>query len=219
MSEQKIIGIFGCEQTDLCIYLASILENMRNRVLVIDNSFEQKMRFCIPRPNENMNIVTYKNVDYTTLCERSLWNKEGYDFTIVDLGNWPDEKSMSDCDELICALNCEKCEIEKYRELLLHLEHPVSILFRDFCKNYMSTEKIKKILEEENCFVLDQMFLPFSEADECCRLLMQFEGYRNFANLSREFEKVLFHLCRNISGQDYKEVLMGVRRAKRGECF
>ena len=83
----------------------------------------------------------------------------------------------------------------------------------------MSTEKIKKILEEENCFVLDQMFLPFSEADECCRLLMQFEGYRNFANLSREFEKVLFHLCRNISGQDYKEVLMGVRRAKRGECF
>ena len=83
----------------------------------------------------------------------------------------------------------------------------------------MSTEKIKKILEEENCFVLDQMFLPFSEADECCRLLMQFEGYRNFENLSREFEKVLFHLCRNISGQDYKEVLMGVRRAKRGECF
>ena len=55
MSKQKIIGIFGCEQTDLCIYLASILENMKNSVLVIDNSFEQKMRFCIPRPNEKMN--------------------------------------------------------------------------------------------------------------------------------------------------------------------
>lgn len=52
MSKQKIIGIFGCEQTDLCIYLANILENMKNSVLVIDNSFEQKMRFCIPRPNE-----------------------------------------------------------------------------------------------------------------------------------------------------------------------
>lgn len=46
MSKQKIIGIFGCEQTDLCIYLASILENMKNSVLVIDNSFEQKMRFA-----------------------------------------------------------------------------------------------------------------------------------------------------------------------------
>ena len=45
MSEQKIIGIFGCEQTDLCIYLASILENMRNRVLVIDNSFDHKKSF------------------------------------------------------------------------------------------------------------------------------------------------------------------------------
>ena len=107
MSKQKIIGIFGCEQTDLCIYLASILENMKNSVLVIDNSFEQKMRFCIPRPNEKMNMITYKNVDYTALCERSLWKTEGYDYVIVNLGSWPDEKSVTDCDELICALNCE----------------------------------------------------------------------------------------------------------------
>ena len=196
MSKQKIIGIFGCEQTDLCIYLASILENMKNSVLVIDNSFEQKMRFCIPRPNEKMNTITYKNVDYTALCERSLWKTEGYDYVIVNLGSWPDEKSVTDCDELICALNCEKCEIEN-----------------------MSAGGIRKLFVDENCFVLEQLFLPFSEADECSRLMMQFEGYRNFANLSKEFEKVLFHLCRNISEQDYREVLMGVRRAKRGECF
>lgn len=92
MSKQKIIGIFGCEQTDLCIYLASILENMKNSVLVIDNSFEQKMRFCIPRPNEKMNMITYKNVDYTALCERSLWKTEGYDYVIVNLGSWPDRE-------------------------------------------------------------------------------------------------------------------------------
>ena len=165
MSKQKIIGIFGCEQTDLCIYLASILENMKNSVLVIDNSFEQKMRFCIPRPNEKMNTITYKNVDYTALCERSLWKTEGYDYVIVNLGSWPDEKSVTDCDELICALNCEKCEIEKYREFILHIEHPVSVLFRDFCKSYMSAGGIRKLFVDENCFVLEQLFLPFSEAD------------------------------------------------------
>jgi len=83
----------------------------------------------------------------------------------------------------------------------------------------MSAGGIRKLFVDENCFVLEQLFLPFSEADECSRLMMQFDGYRNFANLSKEFEKVLFHLCRNISEQDSKEVLMGVRRAKRGECF
>lgn len=46
MSKQKIIGIFGCEQTDLCIYLASILENMKNSVLVIDNSLSRKCDFA-----------------------------------------------------------------------------------------------------------------------------------------------------------------------------
>ena len=53
-------------------------------------------------------MITYKNVDYTALCERSLWKTEGYDYVIVNLGSWPDEKSVTDCDELICALNCEK---------------------------------------------------------------------------------------------------------------
>lgn len=219
MNKQKVIGIFGCEQTDLCIYLASILENMKYRVLVIDNSFEQKMRFCIPRPDEKMNIITYKNIDYRSLCEHSQWKSKDYDFTIVDLGSWPDEKSMSDCDELICVLNCEKSEMEKYRELVSHIRHPVSVLFRDFCKKYMSTGGIKKTFASENCFLLEQLFVPFCEEDECSRLMMQFDGYRNFANLSREFEKVLFHLCKNISEQNYREVLSGVRRAKRGECF
>jgi len=46
------------------------------------------MRFCIPRPNEKMNMITYKNVDYTALCERSLWKTEGYDYVIVNLGSW-----------------------------------------------------------------------------------------------------------------------------------
>lgn len=144
MSKQKIIGIFGCEQTDLCIYLASILENMKNSVLVIDNSFEQKMRFCIPRPNEKMNMITYKNVDYTALCERSLWKTEGYDYVIVNLGSWPDEKSVTDCDELICALNCEKCEIEKYREFILHIEHPVSVFIPGFLQKLYECRRNQK---------------------------------------------------------------------------
>lgn len=219
MSEQKIIGIFGCEQTDICIYLANILENMKYHVLVIDNSFEQKMRFCIPRPREKLNTITYKNVDYMALCGQKFWKSEHYDVTIINLGSWPDEQHLSFCDELICAVYCEKCEMEKYDTLIAHVERPTIILFRDFCKNYMNSRKIRDCFSENNCFVTERFFLPFSETDECSRLMMQFDGYHNFLNLSREFEKVLFYLCRNISECGTKQILNGMRRAKKGECL
>ena len=219
MSKHKIIGIYGCEQTDICIYLGSILENMNSRVLIIDNSFEQKMRFCIPRPDEAMSIITYKNVDYRTQTESVLWRDGDYDYTIINLGSWPDEEAFANCDELVCVIMCEKYELEKYRDLVAGTRIPVSLLFRNFCRSYMSMKGFRKFIPDDNCFILERLFLPFSEEDECCRMMMQYDGYHNFLNLSREFEKVLLHLCRTISEREFREIVNGMRRAKRGECL
>lgn len=219
MKTSRIIGIFGCEQTDICIYLASILENMKKHVLVIDNSFEQKMRFCIPRPEEKLKLITYKDVDYISHCETLSFGRDEYDYVIVNFGTWPEEAELELCNELICVMNCEISQIRNYREMLEGLKRPISILFRNYCKNYMDSTKITKQLGETSCFVVERIFLPFSELDECIRIMMQAEGYQNFAGISREFEKVLFHLCRTICEDDYAKVLSGIRRAKRGECF
>lgn len=219
MEQPKVIGIFGCNQTDICIYLASILENMRRRVLVIDNSFEQKMRFCIPRPEREMNTVTYKDIDYRMRCAKETWRTAGYHYVIVDLGRMPDDGSRMACDELVCALHCEKSELEDYRVLIGELKRPVTLLFRDFCRSYMRAAGFLKAFSADNCFVQRRLFLPFCETDECSRLMMQFDGYRNFRSLSKEFEKALFHLCRIVSDGDCGEILNGLRRARKGECF
>ena len=100
-------------------------------------------------------------MDYTALCERSLWKTEGYDYVIVNLGSWPDEKSVTDCDELICALNCEKCEIEKYREFILHRTSGQCFI-PGFLQKLYECRIIRKLFVDENCFVLEQLFLPFS---------------------------------------------------------
>ena len=120
---KRIIGIFGCEQTDLCIYLASILENMKKRVLVVDNSFEQKLQLCIPKPEKELNIVTYKNVDYTWQATEAMWRNQEYDFVIIDFGGWPEESELILCHELICVLKCEYYYIMKYREMSTPIEH------------------------------------------------------------------------------------------------
>ena len=219
MSKQKIIGIFGCEQTDICIYLASILENMKTHVLVVDNSFEQKMQFCIPRPEKQLPIVTYKNVDYMLHCDKDAWSVTGYDYIIINLGSWPGEEDLEACDELLGVMNCELAQIINYRELIGKLKRPTSIVFRNYCRRYMDARKITEQLGVDNCFVAEHFFLPFSEEDECCRLTMQAEGYQSFTNISKEFEKALFRICRTICNQDFSKVLGGLRRAKKGECF
>ena len=114
MTKSKIIGIFGCEQTDICIYLASILENMKLHVLVMDYSFEQKMQFCIPSPEKNLKVVTHKNVDYMLHCDGKEWPQQEYDFMIINLGSWPQEEAFSQCDELIGVMNCEFAQIVNY---------------------------------------------------------------------------------------------------------
>ena len=76
MSENKIIGLFGVCQTDICIYVASILQNAGCRVCVVDNSFEQAMHFCIPHPAEKLLTITYKKIDYEVGLLTRIFQKE-----------------------------------------------------------------------------------------------------------------------------------------------
>ena len=124
----KIIGLFGCGQSDLCIYLASILENMKYRVLVIDNSKEQKIRLCIPKPEEDISTITYQNVDYTFLRPHSEWLHYAYDFIVVDMGEAPKEDALALSDFLIGVLDCELYSVERYRNIYMQIKIPIHII-------------------------------------------------------------------------------------------
>lgn len=219
MKQPKVIGIFGWEQTDLCIYLASILENMRYHVLVIDNSTDQKMDCCIPRPEAELNIVNYKGVDYRFLVPYEEWTAQEYDFVIVDMGGKPRVEELSVCEEIFLVTGCDYVCIRKYRELMLQMKKPMAVIIRNYQREMMMEKQIVKQLEEENCFVMEHYFLPSDPWDESRRIAMQYQGYRDCRDLSREFEKLLFHLGCMLAQQGYRAVLAGISRAKKGECY
>lgn len=219
MNRAKVIGIFGWEQTDICIYLASILENMRYHVLVIDNSTEQKMDCCIPKPAKELNIVTYKDVDYQWKIPKEKWAVDAYDFVIADLGEAPGVAEFEKCDEIFLVTGCGYGCIKKYRNLMLEVKRPMAVIIRNYHREMMLEKQIIGQLEEENCFVMEHYILPYDAWDESGRILMQYRGYENCACLSKEFEKLLFHLGCMLGERDYHTVLAGIHRAKRGECY
>ena len=218
MSEKKILGLFGVCQTDICIYVASILQNAGYRVCVVDNSYEQAMHFCIPHPAEKLPTITYKKIDYECLVPTERWLEKDYDYLIVDLGVWPSEEALHACNEIFLVMDCAVAQIFRYRDLMKRVALPMNVILRDVCAEAVSSKRIFSILQEENCFVVDSYVLPFHEDDMACRVCMQYQGYQSFSHLSLPFEKMLMKICVSLTTCEDSQILRSFRRARKGAC-
>ncbi|MBO5245906.1 MAG: hypothetical protein J6B28_01450 [Eubacterium sp.] len=218
MSEKKIVGLFGVSQTDICIYLASILQNMGYRVCVLDNSYEQAMYYCIPHPAEKLLTITYKKIDYERLVPAECWQEKEYDYLLVDMGVWPPQTDLTLCDEIFLVMDSAVAQIERYRKLMERVALPMNVIVRDIYPEAVNAKRILEMLQEENCFVVDKYVLPFHEEDSICRIGMQHQGYRNFSRLSVPFEKILLKICAVLTEGDTTVIWRSFKRARRGEC-
>lgn len=218
LSETKIIGLFGVCQTDICIYLASILQNAGYRVCVIDNSFEQAMHFCIPHPAEKLLTITYKKIDYECLIPAECWQQKEYDYLIADLGVWPAEDELHACDEIFLVMDCAIAQVYRYRELMKRVALPMNVILRDVFVEAVSAREVFSILQEENCFVVDSYVLPFHEDDIAGRISMQYQGYLSFTHLSVPFEKMLVKICTQLAACEDALILRSFKRARKGAC-
>ena len=218
MSETKIIGFFGTNQTDVCIYVGAILQNLDYRVCVVDNSYEQAMQFCIPKPLERIPTITYKNIDYERLVSYEQWTEKEYDFLLVDLGVWPQDEALKQCREVYLITDCAIAQVKRYRELMCRVKIPMNVIVRDVCADAVSAKKIINLLQEENCFIMEWYGLPWHEEDATNRLLMQYYGFQNFNRLSHAFEKILIRICHSIAECESTVIWKSYRRAKKGEC-
>lgn len=218
MSIRKKVGLFGVGQTDICIYLASILQNMGYRICVLDNSYEQAMHYCIPRPAEQLPTITYKNIDYEQLVPVVRWQEKDYDYLIIDLGVWPSDEALAACDELYLVMDCAIAQISRYRQLMTRVGIPMSVILRDVCSEAVKAKRILSMLQEENCFVVDSYVLPLCEEDIAGRLMMQYQGYQRLFHLSGNFEKMLVNICRTLADCEAGIIWRSLRRARKGEC-
>ena len=218
MSEKKIIGFFGVSQTDICIYVASILQNAGYRVCVVDNSYEQAMHYCIPHPAEKLLTITYKKIDYERLVPADCLQTKDYDYLIVDLGVWPPEEALRICTEIFLVMDCAIAQIFRYRELMKRIALPMNVILRDVCAEAVSARRVFAMLQEENCFMVDSYVLPLNEEDIANRFYMQYQGYQSFAQLSVPFEKMLMKICRGLAGCDESLIWRSFKRARKGVC-
>ena len=213
----KLIGFYGIAQTDICIYTASVLQNMGFSVAVYDNSYEGATEFCIPRPVEILSPVNYKNIDYYRL-KKPADREIDYDFICLDMGVWPERQALSECDFTILVTDPTLSILSKYREYMKGIELPTRVVLRGIDHDMVPVKKVQHILEEENPFVECFEVLHFNDEDEILRVSMQYYGFRDFMRISKDMERIIKGIVEEATDAAKIVVNKAINRARRGAC-
>lgn len=162
---KKVGFIGGTDKTNLLIYIAKLLDDLNKKVLVIDTTFMQKMRYIVPSINPTKSYITYyENIDFAigfnNIQEimRYLGVKDEqeenipYDFVLIDIDSAEaiENFQIEDTKENFFVTTFDMYSLQKGIEIL---------------KNLPKTMNLSKILHNYNMQKDDEQYLLYLTAD------------------------------------------------------
>lgn len=208
----KKIGFIGAfEKTDLIIYAAKIMVEVKKRVLVIDTTILQKARYIVPSINPTKFYVTdYEGIDIAVGFEdlesidKYLNNiKKNYDIVLIDIDSPKMFKTfnMSNADKLYFVTAFDNFSLRKGIEIIGNMEQRIrmtKILFeRDFFEEedeYLNLLSLTFPVEWE----VEKLYFPYDQGDLTAIIENQRLAKIKFKNLSEQYRDSLFVLVQEI---------------------
>ena len=213
----KTIGFIGAyDKTDLILYVAKILTTLKQKVLVIDSTINQKARYIVPVINPTVEYVTefeeidiavgFENISdikkYLGLSEEQ--NME-YDIILIDTDNYKGFNSfqLKEANKNYFVTSFDNYSLKKGLEILAGLKEPLSLT-----KVYFSKEMLKEEDDYLNFLSLGykviwneyRLYFPIENGD----LTVIYENQRvakiKFKKLSVQYKDGLAYLAEEILG-------------------
>ncbi len=163
---KKVGFLGGTDKTNLIMYIAKILMDLGKKVLVVDTTLMQKVRYVVPTINPTKSYVTdFEDVDYAIGFEniqdlkKYLGLKETletenmpYDYMLVDIDNAKaiEDFEIEDTKENYFVTTFDMYSLQKGVEILRNLSH---------------TMNLSKILLDYNMKKENEEYLLFLSAD------------------------------------------------------
>lgn len=219
MNNKRIIGLFGARQTDICLFLAALFQNLGLSVLVIDNSYEMLMAYCIPGAKNTSEYVEHKGISVKIHLEPEKWMKAVQDIVIVDMGSWPSDEAMYQCDEIYLVYDISIAMMDKYKNLISRVELPVSLIFRNICEDAISPANLMHMFSNDNPFIYEYHILRPNEDDMINQTMMQFHGFYRFIYISDDMQRLLLAIARSNCIVGESRLLKALKNAQRGGVY
>lgn len=217
----KKIGFVGAyDKTNLIMYIAKILQNMNNRILVIDGTILQKMRYVVPTiSHAKLYITEFEKIDFAvgfqnmeqimqylqlnTIDEESL----PYDYVLVDIDNRVALKTFDvvDSTKMYFVTSFDIYSLKRGIDIFSNLEEQV-----DLTKILYSNNVTKEDIEYLNYLSLEkkikwddiEIYAPMLETDNRAIEENQRIDKIRIKKLSNSYQQTLIYVVQNITEEN-----------------
>ena len=148
----KKIGFIGAyDKTDMLLNIAKILTTMKNRVLIIDSTINQKARYVVPSMNPTVSYITsfedidvaigFNSIEEIKKYEGTTGNLE-YDILLVDSDTEEriEEFELSKADKNYFVTSFDIYSLKRGVEILRGLENQLNLTKILFTKEMLKEE-------------------------------------------------------------------------------
>lgn len=148
----KKIGFIGAyDKTDMLLNIAKILTTMKNRVLIIDSTINQKARYVVPSMNPTVSYITsfedidvaigFNNIEEIKKYEGTTGNLE-YDILLVDSDTEEriEEFELNKADKNYFVTSFDIYSLKRGVEILRGLENQLNLTKILFTKEMLKEE-------------------------------------------------------------------------------
>lgn len=218
--------------TDLLHYTSKVITTTGKRVLLVDGTDEQYIRYGTPLPNETLKVVEFEGFDVAigfkeiNELEVFLAEEPAYDHVIVQisepkfLGNY----DLSRFENRFISTTSEKRSIEKTLTVLHALldgtENESKFEFMRIAMNRVETDiaddYLETLLSSYPIEWVDEVIeIFFDEDDYRNKINYQHSGKINIRRLSRSYKNAIQDICEKLTGLGPREIKRTFKISKR----
>jgi len=216
----KKIGFVGAfDKTNLIMYTAKVLQNMNKKVLVIDGTILQKMRYVVPTISRaKMYITEFEKIDFAvgfqsmeqiiqylqiaTMSEEAL----PYDYVLVDVDNRVALKSfyISNAEKNFFVTGFDMYSLKRGMDIFMNLEEQMNLTKILYSNNvtredeeYLNYISLEKKIAWEDVVI----YSPLLDSDNKVIEENQRIDKIRVKRLSGDYQQAIIYTVQNILGE------------------
>lgn len=208
----KVIGFLGVEKYDLILYLAYILKELNQKILIMDASDQRALTCCIPHPkelNSETETITFREIDFIRDFNPDDYVRD-YDYILIDYGFKVRHHDLKGCTTLFACLDRQKHNITAINQLALPSDE-VYLILRDI--GYQSDADI--VVQELGFKAKEVIPLIYDEHDKRSMVALQSQERININSLSGDYRYLLRYVIETVFGIDKKDFKLAYKRMRK----
>lgn len=217
----KKIGFVGAyDKTNLIMYIAKVLQNMNNRVLVIDGTILQKMRYVVPAiSHAKLYITEFEKIDFAVgfqnieqimqYLQMNTMNEESlpYDYVLIDTDNRVALKTfnVTTSTKLYFVTGFDMYSLKRGIDIFSNLEEQVDLIKILFANNvtkedleYLNYLSLEKKIKWDDI----EIYAPVLETDNRAIEENQRIDKIRVKKLSNSYQQAIIYVVQNMTEEN-----------------